>query len=563
VSVSGCYWLVGVEGITASMRIPVDAPVLVGRGRYNHLVLDDARLSRQHARVAPEGGSCVIYDLNSANGTFVNGTAVKRQWLWPNDLIGFGPCVFRLEYEPSAAGAPPVAAEDAEQPTLVGLDDVEPAPESASHMEAVDTLYSFMHAITKTVDHRELVPLIAAKVLEVYPAARYVGVHLTGGHGDESADLGLAHHAGVQTSASSATVPEDVRHAVLGRGKAVLASRSAIVNESGTDMYAPMLDRGEPLGILHVRAGEHGGTFSRADLDLLDGMASPAAIVLHNSRTHEESLVQMRLRHDLALAAQIQKSFLPREVIAVEGIDLFAEYRAAYTVGGDFYDLLWVGPDRLAVFIGDISGKGISGALLMARISSELRVAALAHVDPVKVLTVMNEATLGRDQPEHFFTAIYFTLDVKSGDIVLANAGHPTPYSRKADGTVVPISEGRGCAVGILDDPGFFATSLRLDHGDSLVLYTDGVIEAASADGALYGEERLEACLAGAGPRPPGIIAEHILRSVEEHAARGPVNDDLTLLICQRSVGRAPTMQPRRRSSSFPAPVVGKRSSTS
>jgi serine phosphatase RsbU (regulator of sigma subunit) len=550
------------------MRVPVDAPVLVGRGRYNHLVLDEPRLSRQHSRVAPERGGCVIYDLNSANGTFVNGVAVTRQSLAPNDLIGFGPCVFRLEYEPSDARAAPALPCAAEEPTtLRGLDDdIEPAPESASQMEAVDTLYSFLHAITKTVDHRELVPLIAAKVLEVYPAATYVGIHLGGGHeGKSTEEFTLAHHVGVQTAATTATsttVPEDIRHAVLSRGNAVLASHSTIVTENGSDMYAPMLDRGEPLGILHVRAGER-CCFSRADLELLDGMASPAAIVLHNSRMHEESLVQVRLRHDLALAAQIQKSFLPREVIAVEGIDLFAEYRAAYAVGGDFYDVLWVGPDRLAVFIGDISGKGISGALLMARISSELRVAALAHVDPVKVLTVMNEATLGRGQPEHFFTAIYFTLDVKSGEILLANAGHPTPYSRRADGTVVPISEGRACAVGILDDPGFLATSLRLDHGDSLVLYTDGVIEAAGADGALYGEERLEACLAGVGPRPPGVIAEHILRSVDQHAAHRPVNDDLTLLICQRSVGRAPTMQPRRRSSSFPAPVVGKRSSTS
>jgi sigma-B regulation protein RsbU (phosphoserine phosphatase) len=272
----------------------------------------------------------------------------------------------------------------------------------------------------------------------------------------------------------------------------------------------------------------------------------------------DASLHHARLRHDLALAAQIQRSFLPREVIAVDGIDLFAEYRAAYTVGGDFYDVFWVGPDRLAVFVGDISGKGVSAALLMARISSELRVAALAHVDPVTVFTAMNDATLGRGQPELFFTAVYFTLDVKTGEIVLANAGHTTPYTRRADGRVEPVTGGRACPVGILDEPGFTATRLHLDHGDSLVLYTDGVTEAANADGSFFGQDRLEACLAGAEPRTANVIAEHILRCVDAHAAPAAQNDDLTVFICQRSVGSGPQLQPRRGSSRYPAARVTK-----
>jgi serine phosphatase RsbU (regulator of sigma subunit) len=386
------------------LRIEIEAPVLVGRARHNDVVLDDARVSRQHARVMPERDGCVVYDLDSANGTFVNGVAVSRKVLVPDDLVSFGSCVFRFDCDPveHVAGWSPG---EVEEPTLSGI----------------------------------------------------------------------------------------------------------------------------------IRA---------------------------------EDSMQVRLREDLALAAQIQKSFLPREVIAVEGIDLFAEYRAAYTVGGDFYDVFWVAPDRLAVFIGDIAGKGIAGALLMARISSELRAAALAHVDPEAVLLAMNEATLRRDQAELFFTAVYFTLDVKSGEVLLANAGHPAPYWRRARGGVEPITAGRGCAVGILDDPGFTVTWLRLEHGDSLVLYTDGVVEAASADGTLYGQDRLEACLVAAGgrsdasrassARTPRVIAEEILRSVDEHSAGGPVNDDLTLFICQRSVGAAPTMQPRRRSSSFPAPTVEK-----
>jgi phosphoserine phosphatase RsbU/P len=269
----------------------------------------------------------------------------------------------------------------------------------------------------------------------------------------------------------------------------------------------------------------------------------------------EAPSARARLGNDLALAAQIQKSFLPREAIAVEGLDLFVEYRAAYAVGGDFYDVLWVGPNRLALLIGDISGKGVSGALLMARISAELRTAALNYVEPVAVLTAMNQATVARGRPELFFTAIYLILDVKTGEALFANAGHPVPYVLRANGALESTTVGHSCAVGIIDDPDFVAAPLHLDHGDTLILYTDGVVEAANEHGSLYGQERLEACLATAELRPRAI-AEHILRSVASHTTKRPANDDLTLLIGQRTAGEAPTMQPRSRSSTFPAPVV-------
>jgi sigma-B regulation protein RsbU (phosphoserine phosphatase) len=308
-----------------------------------------------------------------------------------------------------------------------------------------------------------------------------------------------------------------------------------------------MIDHNETVGVIYVSADPRAGGFSRADLDLLVGMAAPAAMMLRNANNRLESLQRDRLTHDLELAAQIQKSFLPREVISVQGVELFAEYRAAYTVGGDFYDVFWVAPDRLGVFIGDISGKGVAGALHMARISSEMRVAALAHVDPVMVLNAMNRALIGRNQPELFFTAIYLTLDVKTGEVVLANAGHPSPYCKRSNGALEEVTDGAAGPVGIVDDPQFEATLLRLGHGDTLVLYTDGVLEAAGANGNLYGSDRLERVLTEA-ERSPHRIAEHILASVAAHLGDLPANDDLTLFLCQRNVGGRPSLQPRRSS---------------
>ncbi|HSO39478.1 MAG TPA: GAF domain-containing SpoIIE family protein phosphatase, partial [Labilithrix sp.] len=418
--------------------------------------------------------------------------------------------------------------------------------------EDLRTLYAFMQAISTTIDRRELLALIADQVLELYPASAAVSIYERV-RGVPAKDAGktagtpfqLIHSVGDEASRGGPTLPEAVSDVLLRARRAIFSAPSPERTTRGTTMYAPMIDRGDTLGVIYVAGDPRFDGFTMADLDLLNGMAVPAAIMLQNTRMHEESLQRERLNRDLELAAQIQQSFLPREVLSVPGIEFLATYRAAYTVGGDFYDVFWVGPDQLAVFIGDISGKGVAAALLMARISGELRVAALAHIDPVAVLTIMNKAVLNRGQPELFFTAIYFTLDVKTGEVSLATAGQPSPYLCHASGGVEAITAGASTAVGILDDPAFTSTQFFLRHGDSIVLYTDGVVEAANVDGALYGDERLARCLAGAGSRP-NDISEHILRSVAQHTGTASANDDLTIFICHRRLDAPPSLQPRR-----------------
>ncbi|MDF2692866.1 MAG: hypothetical protein K0S65_1249 [Labilithrix sp.] len=565
----GTYWLIGVEGKARKVRLPINTPLLVGRGASNHIVLDDPRISRQHARLAPERDGAVIYDLNSANGTIVNGVAVSKHKLQPNDIIRFARYAFRIEHIVDAD----TPRGDVETPTLVATESVARmlvARESAGsgeHQQMVDltqledayqklgTLYSFMKSISSTIDKSELLRLIGGKIREVYPLARAVAIYIRNASGR---GFQLAHYAAAGMLSDEPTLPTNVSDGILASAQAFLTGESPESTRApgGTDMFAPMIDRGEVLGIIHVAAAENRPAFSTADLELLNGMAATAAMMLQNARMHDETLLRDRLKYDLELAAKIQKSFLPREVISVEGLELFAEYRAAYTVGGDFYDVFWVGEDKLAVFVGDISGKGIAAALLMARISSELRVAALAHVEPASVMTAMNEAILASDQPELFFTAVYLTFDVKTGEVNLANAGHPTPYWCRPGKPIEPITGGASSAIGILDDPGFTATSFHLGHGDSLVLYTDGVVEAANARGHLYGSERLETCLAGVTSTRPNDIAEGILRSVEEYAMDTAVSDDLTLFICHRTLSRSATLQPQRRSGQLPAQNV-------
>lgn len=568
-------WLVGVEGKARRVRLPINSALLVGRGASNHIILDDPRISRQHARLAPERDGTYLYDLNSANGTLVNGVSVTKHRLQVNDVIRFGRYTFRIESPPEAVSST-VEPDHLETPTLIATDSVARmlvARESAGASERpmvdltqledayqkLGTLYSFMQAISTTIDREELLRLIGGKLREIFWTAKTVAIYERIGSGQGPGALKLAHFAATGIVSDAPKLPDDIVETLLTTTRGLLSGEIPESTRSGRpvapQMFAPMVDRGSVLGIIHV-TGDENRPFTSSDLELLNGMAATAAMMLQKTRMHEESVLRDRLKYDLELAAKIQKSFLPREVISVEGVELVAEYRAAYAIGGDFYDVFWVGEERLAVFIGDISGKGISAALLMARISSELRVAALAHVEPVAVMQAMNEVILASDQPELFFTTIYFTYDVKTGEVVLANAGHPIPYLVQSNGIVRPITEGASSAIGILDDPGFTATTFQLAPGDSLVLYTDGIVEAADNRGRLYGSQRLESCLAAIRTTRPNEMAERILRSVEEYAMDVAVSDDITLFICHRSLSPTPSLQPRRRSGSMTAPSI-------
>lgn len=564
-----CYWLIGNDAKVAHVRIAITSPVLVGRAPNNQVVIDDSRLSRQHSRFAAEREGCVVYDLASANGTWVNGVRIHRHVLQRGDVVRVGSYEFRVDVGPIPsnrqipietqtlsgleAALPQVFAETRMLRSAPGIEDSAAGRLSALELgEAtgsqgkLETLYAFMKAVTETRDRRELLRTVAAKLRDVYGASVNIRIHL---RPSPEADHVVAYELVDGPSRHGASLPDDVRDEVVGAAMAVLARLHPSVD--GTDMYAPIIVGGNVAGVIHVTSAAR--TFTSSDLELLNGLASPVAIMLQNMRMQEQLVAHDRLDHDLTRAAEIQKSFLPREIISVEGVDLVAEYRAAYGVGGDFYDVFWVAPNRLGVFIGDISGKGVSAALLMARLSSELRVAALAHIDPVKALSAMNQATVVRGTPELFFTAVYFTVDVTTGEVLLANAGHCTPYVVRYAGRVEPVLEGSGGPIGILDDTAFESTSVQLLAGDSLVLYTDGVVEAANALGTLYGQERLETTLALAGSRP-NVIAENIVTSVRSFAGDRAANDDLTLLVLHRSRGKGATLQPRRRSASFPPP---------
>ena len=557
-------WLVAVDGELSGRRFSLDAPCLVGRGPYNHVVLDDTRISRQHAKVSPEPGGHIVYDLNSANGTFVNDVQVKRQKLAPGDVVRFGPFSFRFESEALDRTGPIKLGKFVEVHTQVGVDPPSKIIDSLdaslatnpgvahdlAELEDADrklrTLYMFMQSIATTLESGELFSRILKNLLELFPTASAVAVYL------REQTTGMMEPRKVMrrdaAPPSLSTLPGLFHEEVVQKGRAILSAPLVPggKGKGGTSMHAPMIFGNDVQGVLHVRAEDTKVGFNQGDLDLLTGLASQAAMALSNARMHAESLKQQRLQQDLLLAEQIQKSFLPRQLPSVEGIEFVTEYRPAYSVGGDFYDLFWLDHERIGVFIGDVSGKGVSAALLMARISSDLRVAALAESSPARAISRVNQAVLERKQHDIFVTGIYLSLDVKTKQLTLANAGHLPPFvRRKTRGELVRVEGGSGTAIGIFDEAVYEQTVVQLEPGDTLVLCTDGILEATDELGEQFGFERLELSLSSGTSRPKDV-ADRLQRDLREHVGDAAQYDDVTMILLGVAADPAPARLRRR-----------------
>ncbi len=550
-------WLIALDGALSGRRFPLDTTFLVGRGPYNHVVIDDVRISRQHAKVSPEAGGHVVMDLNSANGSFVNDEPVERRELYPGDVVRFGPFRFRFEADPDTdiSIARPlrqkprveeltrrgfevptkiVGAVDATVAQKPGLTDLEDADRKLT------TLYAFVHAISATLDQTELLDLVVKNLLDVFPAAHIAAVYMLDRETKRMDPLRiLQRQAQPVPDALYAALPYELHREIVQKGRATLSAPMSLAFDDagpasgGLMMHAPMLQGTTVLGVLNVRAGRS-SAFNERDLELFNALAAHAALALTSARMHQESLARERLAQDLVLAQQIQKSFLPSALPTVESIRFVADYEPAYSIGGDFYDVFWVSPDRIGVIIGDVSGKGVSAALLMARVSSATSVprCSARRATPARSLDVVNRTIVARGQTDIFVTALCLSIDVATRMVWFASAGHMPPYIRRGSSRVVQrIDAATSAPLGLFDDVVYESATLALDAHDTLVLSTDGVVEATSERGEQFGFGRMEASLAS-GSTSPEEVCDRLLADVRAHVGAAPQNDDLTHDLC-------------------------------
>jgi len=252
-----------------------------------------------------------------------------------------------------------------------------------------------------------------------------------------------------------------------------------------------------------------------------------------------EVFERLSLKNDLEIARDIQQAMLPSGLYASGGLEAFGVTRPANTVGGDFYDILPLPDTRVVVALGDVAGKGSPAALLMALLLAMQRTLLDLGLDAAPLLERLNVQILRHAPSSRFITLLFVTIDPASGDLVSVNAGHLPGLIRRCNGDVDRLTEG-GIALGMFENSRYTAQTTRLEPGDLLVIYSDGITEAEDPSGVPFDESGLLALVRANADNPDlRAIGAAIIKAVERHAQDVRFADDLTVLLARRPVSLA------------------------
>ncbi len=532
-------------GPRAGGAFTFEGAVTVGRATDVDLRLEDTTVSRHHAKLRPASGGWLITDLDTHNGSFVNGRRIGQPTLLQEgDRLQFG-AVITTFHEASSA-QPAVAFEDRKagpDSVIVTMEaggaglplSAAEAARARTLTERLEFLADLAGDLGGTFDEIEMLQRILERLFVLLPQADRGFVLLldTRGELQPRAVRGRSGETRVTVSRTLARTAIQNRQGILsldlGGDKRFVKGKSLVGVEIHAVICVPILIPAEVFGVLQVESARAGDPFTEGDMALLLGIARQLALSLANARLHARLVEQELFQHDLILAGKLQKRFLPRSLPKLPGWSFAAECSPALNVGGDFFAFLDLPDGRLGVAIGDVSGKGVSAALCMARVMSDLRYRAGGESEPRRILERVNHALFEDLEEGMFVTVVFLALDPKSGELRYASAGHPAPLVRDASGEVTELGDTSGSALGVSRSAAFDQGSCVLERGDVVVLYSDGITEAMNLKDAFYGDERfrgvLRRCLGGAAALHQAVLAD-LDGFVSGHAP----SDDLTLV---------------------------------
>jgi serine phosphatase RsbU (regulator of sigma subunit) len=271
--------------------------------------------------------------------------------------------------------------------------------------------------------------------------------------------------------------------------------------------------------------------------EIITGVAQQIALAIQNDRLKDEMVGRERLEKEVQLARQIQRTFLPEQLPTIQGWQIDSRWQTARQVGGDFYDIFSLSPNLIGLVIADVSDKGMPAALYMTVARTLLRASAKTTSSPARVLKQVNNLLFNDSQNGMFVTVVFATLDVDSGTLVYANAGHNRPLLYNASTGKATLLPKGGMALAVLEDIEIPEETFTLNPGDSLVLYTDGATESFSPSGEAFGEIRLGESFQKAVQNNPASILEDIEATLYRYREGAPPSDDITFLSILRVKG--------------------------
>jgi sigma-B regulation protein RsbU (phosphoserine phosphatase) len=298
-------------------------------------------------------------------------------------------------------------------------------------------------------------------------------------------------------------------------------------------LCVPMVCKGKMSGLLTLFNKKTAAGFSADDQRLLAIIASESAQVIENARLAEKEKALLHVQEELRLAYEIQTNLLPKEAPRLSGYDIAGKNIPAKEVGGDYYDFLAVEKHRLAFCLGDVSGKGLPAAMLMANLQAAVRSQAMAGTSLTSCLERANALLFRNTSPEKFATLFFGCLDTAGHILHYCNAGHNHPFLIGNEIKPLRLSAG-GLALGCFESFPYVENQVALQPGDQLIVFSDGISEAVNGTGAEFGEARIGELAAANREMPAATLIEYIFAAVGEHSRNQPQMDDMTMVIVKR-----------------------------
>lgn len=551
--------LLATTGLTPGRVFPLDKDTIVlGRHPECDIVVDLGAVSRQHAKIVTAQGDSFVEDLNSRNGTFVNDERVEgRRKLKQGDELRI--CDVTFEFVEDAT----VATGLTERAIMVDDDRTTTGSTIMSKLDVSTGSSGLRLTVNAEVKLKALLEIgrnlgqaigldeVLAKLLD-----NLFSIFL-------QADRGFIV---LRDQAGARLIPKAVKHR---RGdpdapirisrtivNGVIASKEAILSaDAATDsrfdmaqsivdfqihsmMCVPLVGANETvLGVLQIDTVDPRHRFTRDDLEVLASVAGQAAVAVENAQLHEVALQEQLLRTELNQAHRVQRAFLPSFAPRVPGYEFFNYYEPATHLGGDYFDYIPLTGGRLAVALGDVSGKGAPAALLMAKLSAETRYCLVMEPTPADAVFKLNNVFCDSSWEGRFITLIMAIIDPSRHEVTMVNAGHLAPMMRRASGKVEEVGVGEGrLPLGVDNDTKYHEFTVSLEPGESLTVFTDGVSEAMNAGNDLYGIRRLHAAVEQASGGP-AALGQSILGDVRRFVGVRAQTDD----ICMVCFGRTAT----------------------
>lgn len=303
-------------------------------------------------------------------------------------------------------------------------------------------------------------------------------------------------------------------------------------DEKSTIIFFPLSVRGQAYGLMVVRDPDVPKREYR--IELLSSVAQQISVAVQNTHLKSVQNQQELVDRELHLARQIQRNFLPDFLPNFPGYDLGVQWQTARQVGGDFYDIFELRPGHFGIVIADVSDKGMAAALYMTVSRTLIRAMAEGQLSPALTLEKVNNLLQKNSSQGFFVTAFYGILELETGHLTYANAGHNPPILLSGNTRVVQSLPYGGIALGIFDEIKLPEKTLQLEHGDSLLLYTDGVSEASNQDDKLYGMVRLRRVLSKALNTSAAKTIEIVSQDLEHFRGLAALSDDITQLVIRR-----------------------------